>query len=56
MEQNNYHTKSFYYLHCFIILILFKFQLADAEETAQGFYAEIQLLKMKIEVSFHASR
>jgi hypothetical protein len=58
MEQNNYHTKSFSYLHCFIflILILFKFQLADAEQTAQEFYEEIGQLKLKIEVSFHASR
>jgi hypothetical protein len=56
MEQNNYHTKSFYYLHGYIISILFKFQLADAEETAQGFFDEIKILKLRIEVSFHASR
>jgi hypothetical protein len=35
---------------------LFKFQLAEAEETAQEFYNRIGELKMKMEVSFHASR
>jgi hypothetical protein len=32
---------------------LFKFQLADAEETAQGFYEEIKFLKLKIEGLIH---
>jgi hypothetical protein len=35
---------------------LFKFQLAEAEETAQEFFNTIGELKLKIEVSFHASR
>ena len=37
-------------------MLQLKRELADAEETAQEFYNQMKFLKLKIEVSFQASR